>query len=457
MRILDIIKKRLSPGPRSLTLQPDCREEWSQQLSVFVGLDKEYAAFAAMMKDLSQRIDATLVSFTDDGLLSAIPERARTMNALHGNEYASQVRKLLATAHFSELFDFEKQQEIYFEANATFKDQTAKNVSALKEFMHDELKTTQTLLQSLEDTVINFTKIADDHKFPQIRKMRDLHKRDSDLQGRGDKYASLLASIEQDLLRTREKKKKLEDEMHAQTGLIRNDPARLALEKLAKLEQEMHRTIQQYIAVCDDVKAVLKKYPSFRLDAKTRRVFDELPKDAQSFIVQDPESIKAAFEQAVSSLEEESPGNVRRIIERLAKLAKSAEQDSRMINTTMPDLRTLKRDVLRDIAAVNVYDKQQFHVRATTEEEMMAGKIEYIKQELDPNRRNALQQEMRAIAKELGATIADEPVIAEGIEKIGVKNKDGDEPDDIQDTAESLADIEPEHEPVDHKGSINGK
>ena len=63
------------------------------------------------IQDIIKDISLSLRKFTDEGVLSAIPDRARTMNALHGNEYATQVQKLLKAVTFTELFTFEKQQD----------------------------------------------------------------------------------------------------------------------------------------------------------------------------------------------------------------------------------------------------------------------------------------------------------------------------------------------------------
>ena len=65
----------------------------------------------------------------------------------------------------------------------------------------------------------------------------------------------------------------------------------------------------------------------------------------------------------------------------------------------------LQKEMMKDIAALNIYDKRQFFMRAKTEEETIGKKIEFLTIELDPNKRLAMEQEMKDIARSLGAII----------------------------------------------------
>src|SRR3569832_1262728 len=141
MKILDLFKKSpFRPGP--LQLDEKDQAQWAPMLVAHLELDKDFAEFSEDMQELSKKISASLRTFSDEGVLAAIPDRARTMNALHGNEYATQVQKQLKTVEYSDLFSFDRQQDAFIETSSAFKDQTAKNTTKLKEFLHDELKQT---------------------------------------------------------------------------------------------------------------------------------------------------------------------------------------------------------------------------------------------------------------------------------------------------------------------------
>ena len=413
MRILDLLKRNLKQN-KSLILDVDI-SRWPEQLVSQFGIDEEFKRFQEQIEQLKPDITASLKAFTNEDILAAIPDRARTMNALHGKEYMNQVQRLLQIATFNNLFEFEQQQTAFFEHNNNFKDLTAKNISALKEFMHDEQKTTQTLLQQLEDVIITTAKSFEEKRFPEVRRLRDLYRKRKELIERTDKYQQLCTSLENDLNKTQGKKNKLIDEIKTQQALIRNENALHALEKLAKLEDEMHVLLAQYRVLAEEVKSFYKKHSDLSFAPKTKYVFDELTKDAASFIPTNAEKIKESFDAVVSQFEDEQLNNVRRLLERLAKLSKSVEQDARVVETSGPDQRALKKEMMRDIAALQVYDKQQFLRRAQTEEEQINKKIGFLQEELDPKRLAEMQEEMKNIARSFGATLSEQKVQDKGV------------------------------------------
>src|SRR5262245_1729348 len=120
MRILDLFEGPLRH--KQLVLEETALPLWPEQIVKHFELDDEFEQFAKDTQQLAEDLARELQKFTDEGALAAIPDRARTMNALHGKEYATQAQKLLKSAIFSDIFGFEKAQEAYFEANSAFKD-----------------------------------------------------------------------------------------------------------------------------------------------------------------------------------------------------------------------------------------------------------------------------------------------------------------------------------------------
>ncbi len=404
MRILDLFKS-FKPKTQKLELDPATAQEWPEQIIAHLGIDKEFSNFQENVADIKQHVEQSLTKFTDDNTLAAVPERARTMSALHGQEFTAQTRKLLATASFENPFNFEQGQDTFLEANNNYKTLVTKNTSALKEFFSDELKITQTGLQELEDAIIKFTTALEQLKFPQVRKAKDMQMRIKQLQEKSDRYRQLLESLNQDLKRTKEKRTKIGADMQVQQALIRNTDALAALQKSEKIEQDLHTIVAKYVSVCDDIRNVVKNNSRIKIQPSIKQVYDELPKDPFQFLATEHEKVKDAFEDAICMLEEEKPGNVKNLITRLSALSRDAQAQGRKIATMLPDQRALKRDIVKDIAALQVYDKQQFFMRAQTEEEIIQNKIEFLNNELDPNKLAAMQQELNALVRELGARI----------------------------------------------------
>lgn len=181
MRILDLFKS-FKPKTHKLELDPALAQDWPEQLIAYLSIDKEFSNFQEIVAGIKQTAEQSLTKFTDDNSLEAVPERARTMSALHGQEFTAQTKKLLATVAFEDLFSFEKQQDAFLEANNNYKSLVTKNTSALREFFSDELKVTQTALQELEDVIIKFSETLEQFKFPQVRKAKDLQLKIKQLQ-----------------------------------------------------------------------------------------------------------------------------------------------------------------------------------------------------------------------------------------------------------------------------------
>ncbi len=408
MRILDLIR-RAKPN-RTLVLDATATRQWPQQLVEHQGLDAEFRRFAEDIEETKASVIKTARQLTDEDVLAAIPDRARTMNALHGKEYSSRITKLMQHASFTDIFSFDKQQDVYFEAVNEFKDQTSKHTSVLKEFMHDELKAIQALLQQLEDKVINFTKTLEERQFPVIRRINDAVIKLDQLEARQEKCHRLLTSLEQDLKRTQEKRQKIEDGIKEQLAFVRNEQSLASLDRLQALEQELHDMAEQYRQLSQEVHTVYRKNPTLELTSEVKLVVGELGKDTLQFISGNAEQIKRAFEAVVVQFEEERPANIRTLVERLTRLAGSVEQDCRKAQTSAPDQRSLKKEMMKDIAALQVYDKRQFLMRAQAEEDAIKRKVEYLQAEVDPNKQTVLEREIKDAAKSMGALIKDEPV-----------------------------------------------
>lgn len=428
MRILDLLKSKTLKRQRELVLDEGATQHWPMLLVEHAGLDREFKEFSERLAELKDRIGRSVKDFTDEDTLSAIPDRARTINAIHGKEYATQVHKLLKAAEFTDLFSFDQQQIAYLEAASAFKDMSSKHVSVLKEFMHDELKRTQEQLQELEDTVIMFMKTLDDRKFPTVRKLHETNKKLAAMSERHDKYKKLLTSLKADLKRTQNRRVEIEEQISEQRALIRNDASLAALTRIQTLEAELFHTAHQYGALGKDLHTLYQKHPELKMTEECRKTITELQKDHTQFLSGNSELIKRAFGTIIEQLEEENLGN-RNLLERLTRLAASSDADSRRIATAAPDLRGLKRDVMKDVAALQVYDKQQSLLRAQGEEGNIQMKISYLEQELDPQKRIAMEREMKDLAKGFGAIVKGKEPPAES------KTDDVEEPD-----------IEPEHD-----------
>jgi hypothetical protein len=415
MGIFDMFRRR--PFSQTTALFADRKEPvvlsgepitWHDAFVQQAGLDRAFEDLRRDVQRIRPEIVQRLRGFTDESVLQAIPDRARTMNALHGKEYASKVNKFLTLAEFTSIVNFGKEQERFLDGLATLRDLQSKNVSILKEFMHDELQGTQALLQELEDDVLAFTKLLAERKYHDIHKVRDVALRLAQHSERAAKYEKLLDSLQADLKRTARKRASIEAAISEQVGLVRNATALEALESVKMIEEELHAIATEYALTAADALTLVRKHPDIDLVPKTKHIIEELSKDALAYLPGHAEDVKEAIDELIQAIENARPGNVRQLVERLNARSRDAERDAATITTKLPRQREIKRAIMGDVAALAMYDKRQFLIRAMDEERTIARKIAYLEDELSPAKRDALRRELFSLARDLGAQIEDE-------------------------------------------------
>lgn len=391
-------------GALSIVLDATKPETWAQQLVEEFGLDAAFEEFQADVGEDLGNLERALAPFTDEQVLQAIPERARTINELHGREYAEQTRKLLRHAQFTGLYEAEGQISGFLSAAQEYRDLTGKNASALREFMHGELAAAQALLKQLEDRCIAFAKHLEDTKFPLVRQIRDAHTALAQMDGRREKYQQLAAALQEDLAAVQEKIGRIEEKIRSQRGLIRNEEAIMALDQLSSVEEEMSRVTLRYGALAGDVLKYYRKHPQREPPRMAKRLLDDLAKDQARILAEG--QVHDALAAIAEHLQEHGQGNTRQLIDRLTRLAEQAQEDGAQVKDALVKQRTLRQTVLRDVAAIAIYDQQQFLRRARHEEAEIQRKLAFVDGELDPSRRIEHERAMKDAAIALGATIS---------------------------------------------------
>ncbi len=389
-----------------ITLDTNEMDEWASKLIAHFELKKKFKQFLEESQKTKDKLHDSLSPFKDEDVLSKIPERARTVSTLHGNEFVQQTEKLLEKAHFTDLYSFEEEHAEFLEAINEFRERTKKNASALEEFLGKQLKESHKLIIELEDRILNFMKVLEETKFHYIQQVHDAHQRLLDLEIQREKYQELLESLQIDMKRTEKKRAKIEEEIKKQRTLIRNEQAQDALEQLQELEVEFDKTINKFEVAAKDTLRYYQRYSEeLELDSEVKNSLEGISSDATGWLESSPDKVTHAMRHAADQIDSEGRGNVQNLVSRLVDLANTAEQEGKKAKDILPKQRSLKKEIIRDVAALSIYDQQQFLIRANRETEAIKIKIEYLEEELSPKKRIVIEREIKDAAINIGAKI----------------------------------------------------
>jgi len=389
----------------SITLRTDELDQWTIKMIAASGLDDKFRSFLALVEDEKTEAGENAKKFSDEEALQAIPERARTVTAVHGNAYTEEVEKLVQQIVFSDIFTFEDDQFGFHQALDEFRNQTGKNTAALKEFMKKEVETVEHALKKIEDATVRFLQQREDAQFADIERVHVAQEKLNKLDDQQEKYHELKTRLEQQLSAVEQKQQKLTDKINEQRKLIRNPAALQALDDLTKLEKELDEITRMHEHAASDALAYYKKHHELSIPSETHGVLQDLPKHPSSFVAEHPSEIMNAFALIADHLEQEGRGNLGNLIQRLKEQSQRAVQDANRAEEILPKQRKRKQEIMRDVAAINIYDQQQFLTRAVREQKELQAKIAFVEEQLHTTGKFELEREIKDAARSFGATI----------------------------------------------------
>ncbi len=387
-----------------LTLHLDDEDQWVVQMLASSGLDDAFKEFLAEVA--GAKAQALNAARSLGPHLEQVPERARPVSAAHAHELTQQVDKLLDEITFSDLFTYDEDQVRVREKIDTFRAQTGKNVSALKEFMSEQVLELQQALKDIDDAMVGFLQLLEEKHFDQIERVRDGVENLKQIDERKEKYRKYLGTITEQLQKNKQKQERFKNKMREQRELIRNPKALQALDDLTRLEERLDSLVHQHEEAASDALSYYKKHPELSIPREAHEVLQDLSKYGSSYLAGNPEKITKAFESVADHLEQEGRGNLGNLVDRLRAVSQSARQDAAVAEGILPQQRNLKQEIMRDIAAINIYDQQQFLLRAVREERELQAKQRFVQERLKDSDRVAIDREIRDAAIAFGAAVS---------------------------------------------------
>ncbi len=403
----DAIKHSLDATASPLTLGDD-HSTWTAQTITHLKLDDAFQEFSTDTRRLVQEAATALGSLTDEKTIAALPERARTVNEIHAREYAQQARKVLDTAVFTELFRFEAEQQAFQEALQAFQDRSAKHTAALREQLGERLDAADGAIKRLEDTVLRFAQGLEERGFTHVKRLHEAHQELTKLDERRGKEEELLASLRKDQETASARIQELEQSIKEQEGLVRNEEARDALTRIVAIDEELDTHTGPVQQAARDTLAYYRKHRDLTPPGAARQVLESLERDAPRTIANEPERVIDACTAIAEQITQAARPNTRHLATRLTQVAQRIEQSAARVSELLPQQSTLRRGLMRDVAALAAYDKRQFLLAARRDSATIAAKIAFVTQDLAPEKRITHERALKDAALALGATIPGE-------------------------------------------------
>lgn len=391
---------------KPLILDETTRHKWAYQIAEHKDLTKKLAIFR---KELRQQ--QTTVRSAAAALRKAktdVPERAQHMTEQHATTIAELLEQTLDEFSFdSDVIAFQKHMDAALKALDYYKEHSTKNISALKEYYAEQLTTLANALQKLEDLLINTASSFDDRDYQTILNIHDLAQKLTEELTKKYKYERTLEKYAAEQDRNTDKQEKHRRRIEEQKVMVREKNALSALEKVKQLEHDDHDRKARYERLVFDTKHYILKN-GMTLNETSKELFTALKKSPDTALKNQHEALKEEFTELADALSELEREDKKDVISRLKKAAKDVTNDAQKLVNNEKVLHDLKKQVMNDIAALNIYEQEQFLLRAKQEAAEHSEKLLVLNEALDEVQDVKLKQELHALTKQFGASIRHE-------------------------------------------------
>jgi len=387
---------------KPLILDESARENWAKQIADHRELTKELAQFRKELRQKQLLVKAaahTLKGKND------VPERAQHITEQHAKTLTALTEHTVEEIQFdNNILTFQQNMDAAITSLEYFKEHSTKNISALKEYYADQLTELADALHTLEDLLIKTGNNFDEKNLQTILQIHELTQKLAQELAKKGKYDRTLTKYVADQERNTDKQHKHKKRIEEQKSLVREENALSALQKVKEIENADHERKAQYERLVFDTKHYILKH-GLTLNETSKNLFNQLKKNPDGTIKRQHGVLKAEFEELHDALKNLQKDDKKNVVPRLKKAAKDIANDSQKLTEHESILHDLKKQVIHDIAALNIYEQEQFLLRARQEAAENSEKLQVLNEALDELQDEALKEELTHLTKQFDAII----------------------------------------------------
>jgi len=388
---------------KPLILDEQTREKWATQIAEHRELNKKLAQFRKELRH-KQELVKTAVHALRKGN-KKVPERAQHLTEQHAKTLTELTEQTVDEITFdNNILTFQDNLDAAITALEYFKEHSTKNISALKEYYADQLTELTGALHQLEDLLIKTGSNFDEKNLQTILQIQELTQKLAAELAKKGKYERTLSKYVADQERNTDKQHKHEKRIKEQKALVRKENALSALKKVKEIETADHERKAKYERLVFDTKHYILKH-GLTLNETSKDLFTQLKRNPDGTLKNKHGVLKEEFKElhdALANLEKEDKKDV---VTRLKTAAKEITNDAQKLVNNEKILHDLKKQVLNDIAALNIYEQEQFLLRARQEAAENSEKLQVLNEALDELQDEALKEELTHLTKQFGAII----------------------------------------------------
>lgn len=394
--------------PRQIVLSESNHAIWPRLIAEQQEFPRHIAKFLKELDHAREDMLRAADTLIDEKHHENIPERAEHIMREHAKVLHAEVARAMSGMSFTtDVLTFGESLEDALSSLEQFRERSIKNISALKEYFSPQLDALSSATQKIEDLLIKTGSHFDERGYDKIMRVNALAAKHQEEREKRDKYERTLNKYLEEKQQVQTRKQKHHERIEQQQELVREKEALEALKKIKSIEQSMHELKRKYERLIFDTKHYLLKN-GLTLTSETKNLFDALRKDAQRSLVTNHSQLKEEFIELHDTIVQLDAQDKKDVARRLKEAAQEIAEDAHTVESSEPILHELKKQVMHDIATLNIYEQEQFLLRVEKDIAQIDEKIGVLSETLDDVQDDIYAQELREFAKSFDVVIQKE-------------------------------------------------
>lgn len=396
--------KELLLQKKGLVLEETSIYNWHKQIANYKNIDKQMERrFKPLLK---HRHTLLSVYKSIDSKYKNLSREADRVFYDNYHEFMKRLYNLIENIkEEKDVLKIEEYQRSLFERITSFEEHSRKNVTVLKEYLEKKIIEIKEILKLLEDDLVDIAKAIEEYKISEIVKVKEqahniLKIKDNIAKLERDKK-ELFAEISS----LEEKKRNAMARIEHNKERIKNKTLLTIVDDVMKIEQEKTELIAKYRKLAFDIKRFFVKNV-LKVSVDVRDKLSLLSRTAEDMLKSRAEELLALFENCKKQISDSIKPESKEIVKDIADIEKNILTDSKKINELEIALKNLKKEIIKDVNALNIYEQSQ--IIKTIEEGLqdIRLKIESIDNEIKGYKLHEMKEKLQKLVEQFGAVIS---------------------------------------------------